>query len=72
MELEQDLTTVCVQLQKAENEQDAVEDACDEMEEEYNNMKREHDDAERECDMALQQSGANKDEMVRQARDAQQ
>ena len=42
------------------------------MEEEYNNMKREHDDVERERDMALQQSGADKDEMVRQAKDAQQ
>ena len=51
---------------------DAVEDTCDEMEEGCNNMKQEHDDAKRECDMALQQSGADKDEMVRQAKDAQQ
>ena len=49
-----------------------AEDVCDEMEEEYNNMKKEHDDAEREHDMDLQQLGADKDEVVRQARDAQQ
>ncbi len=42
------------------------------MEEEYNNMKKEWDNAEREHDMALQQSGTDKDKAVRQASDAQQ
>ncbi len=64
--------TACTKLQKVENKWDVAEDTCDEMEEEYKTMKKEHDDAEREWDMALQQSGTNKDEAVRQVETAQQ